>query len=205
MYREHLPEKLPRNWKISDLDESNGYVEFLGFGGEFLISVMYHAGENPADPFFLNLNQMQGILSRYNFEDLGWPEWFGEPKEAVKSTLNLMDWINKNYGDFDPVTNYVMVSLGTEDRLGPITRHFNGLITVGEFQNQRLVFRQVELSWEAKTHAEAALKAIKLFYEIQGFDTENPVVGYLCNENYELIEDLRPSVLDTIKRSLNSK
>lgn len=198
MYKEHLPDLLPENWVLSDLDEANGYVEFLGFEGEFLISVMYHAEEYPADPYLLNLSQMKGILGRYNFENLDWPEWFGDTNEAIESALKLMDWMNQNYGTFDPVTNYVMVSLGKEERLNSISSHFDGYITVEEFQNRLLVFRQVHLTYGANTHAEAALRAIKLFYEIQGFDTKDLTVGYLTNEKFQLIEDLRPMVLDQI-------
>lgn len=200
MYKKHLPELLPENWKLSDLDEANGYVEFLGFDGEFLISIMYHVDEYPADPYFLTLTQMKGILGRYDFESLDWPEWFGDTKHAVDSALKLMNWINQNYEDFDPVTNYVMLSLGTEDRLNSISRHFDGNIIVQEFQKQRLVFREVHLTWGATSYSQAALRAIGLFYEIKGFDTENLVVGYLCNEKFQLIEDLRPAVLDQIKK-----
>lgn len=159
---------------------------------------MYHVEEYQADPFFLNLSQMKGMFERYDFESLNWPEWFGEPKEAIQSAFQLMAWINRNYESFDPVTNYVMVSLGKEDRLNSISRHFGGLTTVKEFQYQRLVFRQVELTWGANTHAEAALRAIKLFYELQGFDTEDLVVGFLTNEKFQLIEDLRPAILEQI-------
>lgn len=202
MYKTHLPELLPENWILSDLDEANGYVEFLGCDGEFLISIMKHVDEYPADPYFLTLNQMKGILGRYDFESLDWPEWFGDPKDAMDSVLKLMDWINQNYEDFDPVTNYVMVSLGTEDRLNSISRHFDGYITVQEFQNKRLVFREVQLTWGATSYSQAALRAIALFYEMKRFDTENLVVGYLCNEKFQLIEDLRPAVLDQIKKRL---
>ncbi|SFB40247.1 hypothetical protein [Algoriphagus aquimarinus] len=200
MYKKHLPELLPENWKLSDLDEANGYAEFLGFDGEFLISIMKHLDEYPSDPYFLCLNQMKGILGRYDFDSLDWPEWFENPKEAMDSALKLIEWINQNYANFAPVTQYVMVSLGTEDRINSISRHFDGYITVQEFQNKRLVFRKVNLTWGAANYSEAALKAISLFYKTQGFDTENLVVGYLTNEKFQLIEDLRPAVLDQIKQ-----
>jgi len=200
MYKKHLPELLPENWKLSDLDEANGYVEFLGFDGEFLISIMKHLDEYPSDPYFLCLNQMKGILGRYDFDSLHWPEWFENPKEAMDSAFKLMEWINQNYADFVPLTQYVLVSLGTEDRINSVLNHFHDPVTVHEFQNQKLVFREVKLTWGATTHSEAALKAISLFYTTQRFDTENLVVGYLTNEKFQLIEDLRPAVLDQIKQ-----
>ncbi|WP_339704542.1 hypothetical protein [Algoriphagus aquimarinus] len=200
MYKKHLPELLPENWIISELDEANGYVEFLGFDGEFLISIMKHLDESPSEPYFLCLNQMKGILGRYDFDSLDWPEWFENPTEAMDSALRLMEWINQNYPDFVPVTQYVMVSLGTEDKMRSVLKHFGDPVSVHEFQNQKLVFREVKLTWGATTYSQAALNAISLFYKTQGFDTENLVVGYLTNEKFQLIEDLRPAVLDQIKQ-----
>lgn len=199
MYKKHLPELLPENWILSDLDEKNGYLEFLGYEGEFLVSVMKHLDEYPSNPYFLCLNQMKGILGRYDFDSLGWPEWFEDPKEAMDSALKLMDWINQNYPDFVPVTNYVMVSLGTEDKIGSVLKHFGDPIEVHEFQNQKLVFREVNLTWGATTYSHAALNSIALFYELQGFPTQNLVVGYLTNEKFQFIEDLRPALLDQLK------
>ena len=201
MFLDYLPYPLPENWLIGELDQDNEYLEFLGYNGEFLVSIMKHEYNNPQKPYFLNLSQLKGILGRFDFESLDWPEWFEDLKEAMESASALIEWINQNYGTFDPVTNYVLVSLGTEERIDSIRRHFDERIIVQEFQNRKLVFREVNLTWGADSHAEAALKAIDLLYEAQAFDTEDLVVGYLCNEKFQLIEDLRPAVLDRINKS----
>ncbi|MEB2777456.1 hypothetical protein SYJ56_19230 [Algoriphagus sp. D3-2-R+10] len=197
----YLTDTLPENWLIGELDQDNEYLELLGHDGEFLVSIMNHEYDNPGKPYFLNLSQLKGILGRYDFESLGWPEWYKEAKDAVNSALKLMEWINQNYGTFDPVTNYVLVSLGTEDRIDSIRTHFYGRIMVQEFQQRKLAFGEVNLTWGASSHSEAAIKAIVMFYESQGFDTEDLMVGYLCNEKFQLIEDLRPAVLHQIKKS----
>ncbi|WP_339865377.1 hypothetical protein [uncultured Algoriphagus sp.] len=160
MFLDYLPHPLPENWLISEIDQDNEYLEFLGHNGEFLVSIMKHEYDNPKKPYYLSLTQLKGILGRFDFESLDWPEWFQAEKEALESALKLMEWINQNYGTFDPVTNYVLVSLGTEERIDSIRRHFDGRIMVQEFQNRKLVFREVNLTWGADSHAEAALKAI---------------------------------------------
>ncbi|UZD22286.1 hypothetical protein PBT90_02350 [Algoriphagus halophytocola] len=200
MFLNHLPHPLPENWLIGELDQDNEYLELLGHNEEFLLSIMKHEYDNPAKPYFLNLSQLKGILCRYDFESLDWPEWFKSPKDGVESAIRLMEWINLNYGTFDPVSNSVLVSLGTEDRVDSIRAHFGGRVMVQEFQNRKLVFREVNLTWGAASHSEAALKAIILFYETQGFDTTDLTVGFLTNEKFQLIDDLRPAILEQLKK-----
>lgn len=60
--------------------------------------------ENPEEPFHLWMNPLKGILSRYDFENLDWPQWFAKQNDAVKSSLYLMNWMNENFSDFAPVT-----------------------------------------------------------------------------------------------------
>lgn len=200
MYKNYLPDVLPENWIVAELDEPNGYLEFLGYDGEFLVSVMDHSNDNPLNPYFLSLNQMKGILSRFEFETLGWKEWYPSAKEAIESALELIKWMKQNYSTFVPLTHYVFVSLGTEGEIQSILRHFGHPVVVQEFQNQRIVFREVQLTWGATTHSEAALRAITLFYKMQGFSLENLVVGYLTNEKFQLIEDLRPFILNRLSK-----
>lgn len=196
MYKNYLPDVLPENWMLADLDEENGYLEFLGYEGEFLVSVMEHSNENPKNPYFLNLSQMKGILSRFDFESLEWQEWYPTAEEALESALKLIVWINQNYAEFVPVTLRVFVSFGTEDQIELIRKHFDNRLAVYEFQNQRLIFREVNLTWGVLSHSDASLNAILQFYKSSKIPTQDMLAGFLTNEKFELIEDLRPVILE---------
>lgn len=144
-YTKHLPAELPENWIIAENDEEKDYIEFQGFDGEFLISIMKDSYENPEEPFHLCMNPLKGILSRYDFENLDWPQWFTKRKGAIQSAIDLMNWINKNYSNFDPVTVEVLVSLGTEEQLPIIEKYYEDQLIIHEMECERLVFKKVNL------------------------------------------------------------
>ena len=200
MYTDHLPESLPGNWVIAELDEANEYLEFLGFEGEFLISVMPHPEENPSLPYFLSLSQLKGILGRYEFESLDWPEWHVSAKEAIGSALLLMEWINRHYESFSPLTLEVFVSLGTVDRLDRLSRFFGDGLAVNDFEGQPLVFRKVRLLRGAEDYAASAIATICHYAENCNVSADEITGGLLTNERFQLIEDLRPAIRERLSQ-----
>jgi hypothetical protein len=199
MYKNYLPETLPLNWMIADLDEANGYLEFLGFKDEFLVSVMESGYDNPSQPFHLSMSQLKGILSRYDFENLMWPEWFGTAEEAVASAIQLMNWINQNWENFYPVTLEVLVSLGTEKQLPILRGYFEGELVIHDFNGEALVFRKVTLLRGLACYSESAIETICHFFESTNLKIEEVTGGLLTNEKFQLIEDFRPKLRDLLK------
>ncbi|WP_075351370.1 hypothetical protein [Algoriphagus marinus] len=199
MYKNHLPETLPVNWMIAECDEANGYLEFLGFKDEFLVSVMESSYDNPSQPFHLSMSQLKGILSRYDFENLMWPEWFKTAQEAIASAIALMNWINQNWENFYPVTLEVLVSLGTEKQLPILRGYFEGELIIHNFSNETLIFRKVNLLRGLASYSESAIETICHFFESYNLKIEEVKGGLLTNEKFQLIEDLRPAVLDKLK------
>lgn len=195
MYTEHLPASLPENWIIAELDEDNEYLEFLGFDGEFLISLMHHPEENPSLPYFLTLSQLKGILGRYDFESLEWPEWHSNPAEAVRSAVELMLWMNRNYGSFIPLTTEIWVSLGSIEQLELIQKHFEDELIFQKFQGQQLIFKPLNLSWGSSSYSESAIRTLCHFLENYSISPENLTAGILCNERFQFIEDVREELL----------
>ena len=199
MYENHIPATIPANWKISELDEENECLEFLGFDDEFLVSLMKHKYDNPSAPYFLCLNQMKGILDRCDFENLEWPEWFENAEDGVDSAIKLMEWINQNYQNFLPVTQEVWVSLGSEDQRNQIEGYFSGDLQLHEFQGERLIFRKVSLSWGSLSYSEAAIETVFEFNKSSKIPANDLKAGFLTNERFQLIDDLRPTVLRQLK------
>lgn len=200
MYKNYLPDPLPENWKVGELDEEYGYLEFLGFDGEFLVSVMEQSNENPYAPFHLSLNQLKGILHRYDFGKLDWPEWFESEKEAFDSALQLMIWINQNYSDFLPLTLKVLVSVGTEDQLDILQGYYKEGLSLHECRSEVLIFRKVSLLYGCSGFAESAIKSICHFAQCHNLIFDEVKGGLLTNEKYELIEDLRPKLHNHLKK-----
>lgn len=199
MYQHYLPEPMPENWVVAELDEPNGYLEFSGFDGEFLISVMPHPEENPSLPYFLSLSQLKGILERYDFEYLDWPEWHVSAKEGTESALQLMEWINRHYGSFSPLTLEVYVSVGTGDQVDRLSRFFGDELAVHDFEGQTLVFRKVRLLRGAGDYAASAIETICHYAENCNISDEEIRGGLLTNERYQLIEDLRPAIRERVR------
>jgi len=198
MYTDHLPELLSGNWVIAELDEANEYLEFLGYEEEFLISVMPHPEENPSLPYFLSLSQLKGILGRYDFESLDWPEWHVSAKEAIGSALLLMEWINRHYESFSPLTLEVYVSVGTVDELDLLRGFFEDELAVHDFEGQALVFRKVRLLRGAEDYAASAIATICHYAESCNVADDEVKGGLLTNERFQLIEDLRPAIRERL-------
>ncbi len=199
MYKNYLPDPLPENWKIGELDEKYGYLKFLGFEGEFLVAVMAQANDNPSAPFHLSMNQLKGILHRYDFGKLDWPAWFESEREAVDSALQLMNWINQNYSDFLPLTLEVLVSVGTEDQLDILRGYYLDGLSLHEYRGEVLVFRKVSLPYGCTGFEESAIKSICHFAQCYNLLIEEIKGGLLTNEKYELIEDIRSEIINQLK------
>ena len=196
MYKNYLPDPLPENWKIGELDQKYGYLEFLGFDGEFLVAVMDQSNDNPSAPFNLFMNQLKGILHRYDFGKLDWPEWFESEKEAVDSALQLMNWITSHYSDFLPLTLEVLVSIGTEDQLDILRSYFRDDLRRHEYNGEKLVFRKVSLLHGSTCFEESAIHSICHFAHSHNLSSEEVKGGLLTNEKFELIEDIRTKIND---------
>lgn len=196
MYHTYLPDLLPKNWAVAELDEDNGYLEFLGYDGEFLVSVMEDSYENPDTPYHLCMNQMKGIIGRYDFDQLDWPEWFKDPEEAVNAALKLMIWMNQNYSDFLPLAMEILVSIGTKDQLQVIEQYFTGELKIHDFNGQTLVFKKVCLLGGSNSYEESAKLSLSDFTLNSGLSPKEMKGGLLTNEKFELIEDLRSVLKD---------
>ncbi|REG94309.1 hypothetical protein [Algoriphagus antarcticus] len=205
MYKSYLPETLPENWVISELDEIYGYLEFLGCDEEFLVSVMKHEYDNPAKPYFLSLSQTKGILERYEFEKLNWTEWFETLEGAVDSAIQLMEWINQNRKNFLPLTLEVLVSLGSADQLSQLEKYFEGNLDTHEYQGDRLVFHKVSLLQNAPSYAESAIQTICHYAKCYNIPIEEITGGLLTNEKYQLIADLRPELINRLNSTVYEK
>lgn len=199
MYSKHLPAELPENWTIAEIDEENNYIEFLGFDEEFLISIMKDTYENPDEPFHLVMNPLKGILSRYDFENLDWPQWFGKRKDTVRSTLDLINWINQTHHNFAPVTLEVYVSLGTEDQFPLIEKHYQGELIIHEYDNERLVFRKVSLLRGSWSFSDSAIESISHLAKTLTLSLSELKGGILTNEKFQFLEDLRPKLVKHLK------
>ena len=195
MYKSYLPETLPENWVISELDEIYGYLELIGFNGELLVSVMKHEYDNPSKPYSLSLSQTKGILERYEFEKLNWPEWFETTEQAVDSAIQLLEWINHHYENFLPVTLEVLVSLGAANQLSQFEKYFSGNLITHDYQDERLVFHKVSLHRNAFSYDESAIQTICHYANCYNLPIEELTGGLLTNEKFQLIADLRPKIL----------
>jgi len=195
MKKDYLPQSLPENWIIIEIDEANEYLEFSGFNGEFLVSGMAHPEDNPSKPYFLSLSQLKGIIGRYDFENLNWPEWHKNPNDALKSAMDLMEWMNQNYSSFIPLTSEVWVSLGSIDQLELIQKYFEDELVSQEFQGQKLIFKPLNLSWGSSSYSESAIRTICHFIENSSLCTDNLTAGILTNERFQFIEDVRDEIL----------
>jgi hypothetical protein len=195
MYKSYLPETLPENWVISELDEIYGYLELIGFNGEFLVSVMKHEYDNPSKPYFLSLSQTKGILERYEFEKLNWPEWFEITEQAMDSAIQLLEWINHHYENFLPVTLEVLVSLGAANQLSQFEKYFSGNLITHDYQDERLVFHKVSLHQNAFSYDESAIQTICHYAKCYNLPIEKLTGGLVTNEKFQLIADLRSKIL----------
>jgi hypothetical protein len=198
MYSKHLPAELPENWIIAEIDEENSYIEFLGFNEEFLISIMKDTYESPEEPFHLVMNPLKGMLSRYVFDQLDWPEWFKYEKQAVQSALDLMNWMNQNYQNFAPVTLEVFVSIGTEDQLPIIEKYYEDNLFIHEMGIDCLVFKKVNLLRGSWSYSESAIESLSHFAKTSNLNPSDLKGGILTNEKFQFLEDLRPQLKNRI-------
>ena len=198
MFTKYLPTELPENWVIAEIDDKNDYLEFQGFEGEFLISIMKDSYENPEEPFHLCMNQLKGLLSRYDFENMDWPEWFVTDEDALLSAFDLMNWINENYSNFAPVTLDVLVSLGTEDQLPIIKKYYEDQLTIHEMEGRRMVFKKVNLLRGSSSYSESAIESLSHFAKSCNLNPFDLKGGIMTNEKFQVLDDLRPLLAESL-------
>jgi hypothetical protein len=190
MYSNYLPPTLPENWDLAEIDQENEYIEFLGFDEELLVSIMAQPADNPEEPYILCLSQLKGMVGRYDFESLDWPEWYPNEELAVKSAIRLMEWINQNYQDIDPVSQELYISLGTEEQLPIIEKYFEEKLTIQEYRGEKLVFKKARLLCGFTSYSESAIQTISHFAKCYNLPFHEIKGGLLCKEQFELIEDI---------------
>lgn len=191
MYSNYLPPSLPQNWVLAEIDQENNYIEFLGFDEELLVFIIAQTEDNPKEPYFLCLSQLQGMVGRYDFDSLEWPEWHPNEESAVQSAIKLMDWINQNYQNIDPVSNELYISLGTEEQLPILQKYYEEEIILHEFRGENLVFKKARLLSGSTSYSESAIQTISHFAKCYNLPVHEVKGGFLCNERFELIEDIR--------------
>lgn len=200
MYSNYLPSTLPQNWVLAENDQENEYVEFLGFDKELLVSIMAQPADNPNEPYFLCLSQLKGMVGRYDFESLDWPEWHKDEESAVQSAIKLMEWINQNYQDIDPVSEKLYISLGREEQLPLIQKYFEEELTIQEYRGEKLVFKKAQLLGGSTSYSESAIQTISHFAQCYTLPFHEIRGGLLCNERFELIEDFRDELATRLNR-----
>jgi len=199
MYSNYLPSTLPQNWVLAEIDQENEYIEFLGFDEELLVSIMAQPAENPQEPYFLCLSQLKGIVGRYDFESLDWPEWHPDAESAVLSAIKLMEWINQNYQDIDPVSQALYISLGTEEQLPILQKYYEEELFINEYRGENLVFKNARLLSGSTSYSESAIQSISHFAKCYKLPIREIKGGLLCNEQFELIEDIRDELATRLK------
>jgi hypothetical protein len=142
------------------------------------------------------MNQLKGILSRYDFENLDWPEWFAKRKDIVQSAFDLMNWMNENYSKFAPVTMEVYVSLGTEDQLPMIEKYFKDKLIIHVLEGDCMIFRKVNLVRGSWSYLESAIDSLCQFAKTSELNPSDLKGGILTNEKFQLLEDLRSEMIE---------
>ncbi|MCR9082014.1 MAG: hypothetical protein NXH89_06325 [Cyclobacteriaceae bacterium] len=199
MYSNYLPPTLPDNWKLAEIDQENDYIEFLGFDEELLVSIIAQPADNPEEPYFLCLSQLKGMLGRYDFDSLDWPEWHTNEEMAVRSAINLMEWINQNYQCLDPLSKELYISLGTEEQLPLIQKFFDEELKIHEYREEKLVFKKARLLAGSNSFSESAIQTISHFAQCYNLPFHEIKGGLLFNERFQLIEDFRHNLFEYLK------
>ena len=187
MYQAFFPPALSPNWKITDDDPGNKYIELLGYGGEFLIAI---SNENEANPYFLSFQQMKGSFLRYDYTQFGIDSWYPSPEAATLAAFALMQIVNLHYPKFLPISHEMYIGLCPLSQLEQIQRYFGGKLMTSSVSGKDVVFKKViYLSGEVDFIATAG-KIIRDYVTHFKIAEADFIGGYLCNENSQKLGKL---------------
>lgn len=190
MYKAFFPPILSPDWVIVDDDHDNKYIELLGYGGEFLISISCDPYENKTYPYFLNFQQMKGAFLRFDYTQFGMDSWYSSLKAAVRAATKLMALVRQNYARFLPITNTVYVALGPVSQYEQIRRSLGGEVRKSSGPDHALVYKEV-LFLPGNDDYEIAAGTIIRTY-VSGFHIGKAdfIRGRLCNEDLRFLGKL---------------
>ncbi len=190
MYKAFFPYTLYPNWAISDDDPDNKYIELLGYGGEFLISIGYDPDENRINPYFLNFQQMKGAFQRFDYTQFGMDCRYASPKAAVHAVTKLMAAVRENYTRFLPITNTVYVALGPVSQYEQIKRSLGGELRKSSGPNHALVYKSVHFLPGNDDYVIAAGDIVRSYVSHFHVDKADFIGGRLCNEDLRFLGKL---------------
>jgi hypothetical protein len=183
MYKAFFPQTLSPDWVISDDDPDHEYIELLGYGGEFLISISYDPDENQTYPFFLNFQQMKGAFLRYDYTEFGFDCWYASPKDAVQAATKLMTVVRVNYAKFLPITNTVYVALGPVSHYVQVRRSLGGELIKSSGPDHELVYKEVRFLPGNHDYEIAAGEIVRTYVSLFHIEEADFIGGRLCNED----------------------
>jgi len=190
MYQAFFPPALLPNWKITDDDPDNKYIELLGYGGEFLIAISFEPDENEANPYFLSFQQMKGAFLRYDYTTFEIDCWYPDPEAATLAAFALMQMVNIHYPKFLPISHEMYIGLGPLSQLEQIQRYFGGKLMASSVSGKDMVFKKlIYLPGEDDffAHAGKIIREYVTHFKIAKADF---IGGYLCNEDSQKLGKL---------------
>lgn len=190
MYQAYFPPTLSPNWKITDDDPDNKYIELLGYGGEFLISISWDHYENKVNPYFLSFQQMKGAFLRYDYTQFGMDCWYPNPEAATLAAFALMELVNLHYPKFLPISLEMYIGLGPLSQLEQIQRYFGGELKVSSVSGKDLVFKKLIYMPGEDDFFATAGKIIRDYVTHFKIAEEDFIGGYLCNEDSQKLGKL---------------
>jgi hypothetical protein len=183
MYKAFFPPTLSPNWRISDDDPDNKYIELLGFDGEFLIAISHEPDENEVNPYFLNFQQMKGSFLRYDYTSFEIDCWYPSPEAATLTAFALMQKVNQHYPKFLPISHEMYIGLGPVSQLEQIQGFLGGVLMVSHVSGKELVFKKVLFRPEDLDLMVTAGRVIQSYTTIFQLSEADFIGGILCNED----------------------
>jgi hypothetical protein len=190
MYQTFFPPALSPNWKITDDDPDNKYIELLGYAGEFLIAISFEADENEINPYFLNFQQMKGSFLRYDYTQFGMDCWYPSPETATLAAFALMKLVNLHYPKFLPISHEMYIGLGPLSQLEQIQRYFGGKLMASSVSGKDMVFKKLIYLPGEEDFIATAGKIIRDYVTHFKVAEADFIGGYLCNENSQKLGKL---------------
>ena len=90
-------------------------------------------------------------------------------------------------------------SVGTENQKDIVQRYFENVLVSHDDTNQCYLYSRVSLTRTSLTYSEAAIDRILHFLKTVELSYNEFKGGLLTNENFQLIEDLRPNIVERFK------
>jgi hypothetical protein len=190
MYKAFFPETLSPDWVIADDDPAHKYIELLGYGGEFLISISYDPDENKTYPYFLNFQQMEGAFLRYDYTRFGMDCRYASPKDAVEAAIKLIAVVRVNYARFLPITNTVYVALGPVSQYEQIGRSLGSELRKSSGPDHELVYKKVFFLPGNHDYEIAAGEIVRNYVSHFHIKKADFIGGRLCNEDLRFLGKL---------------